>query len=225
MIILVVGSTENYNELLAKFGQNHEISHADDLSDITEELFFKSDVVFDFISHESPEDLEFYHQKPELLVFVHMALTSFAEVAVYTLDSPNQIFGFNGFPTFVNRSILECTLSEEGDLKKLDAIAKKLDTDYEVVEDRVGMVTARVIFMIINEAYFTVQEGTSTKADIDLGMKLGTSYPHGPFEWSKQIGLENVVELLEAVYEDTKDERYKICPLLKKEYLTELALD
>jgi 3-hydroxybutyryl-CoA dehydrogenase len=74
--------------------------------------------------------------------------------------------------------------------------------------------------MIINEAYYTVQEGTATRADIDLAMKLGTNYPYGPFEWCERIGLEHVYHLLEAVYDDTKDERYKIAPLLKKEYLS-----
>ena len=71
--------------------------------------------------------------------------------------------------------------------------------------------------MIINEAYFTVQEGTAEKDAIDQAMKLGTNYPHGPFEWAEMIGLENVLDLLEAVYADTRDERYKVCPLLKKE--------
>jgi 3-hydroxybutyryl-CoA dehydrogenase len=225
MVILVVGSPENYNEMLAKFGQNHELSHTEDLSDITEEVFFNTEVVFDFINHESPENLEFYNQKPEIIVFVHMALTSFHEIAVFTSDIPNLLFGFNGFPTFGSRSVLEFTMSDEKSKDKLQEIADKLGTDFEIVDDRVGMVTPRIIFMIINEAYFTVQEGTASKADIDLGMKLGTNYPFGPFEWSKLIGLENVVELLEAVYDDTKDERYKICPLLKKEYLSELALD
>jgi len=88
-----------------------------------------------------------------------------------------------------------------------------------IVEDRVGMVTPRVICMIINEAYYTTMEGTATKEDIDLAMKLGTNYPFGPFEWALNIGVENVFELLEALYEDTKDDRYRICPLLKKEYL------
>ena len=85
------------------------------------------------------------------------------------------------------------------------------------MEDRVGMVTPRVICMIINEAYFTVQEGTAEKDAIDQAMKLGTNYPMGPFEWSKKIGLQNVKELLESVYEDTKDERYKLCPMIKRE--------
>jgi 3-hydroxybutyryl-CoA dehydrogenase len=73
--------------------------------------------------------------------------------------------------------------------------------------------------MIINEAYYTVQEGTACRTDIDLGMKLGTAYPKGPFEWSEEIGIDHVYETLEALYQDTKDERYKICPLLKTEYL------
>ncbi|NOS93153.1 MAG: 3-hydroxyacyl-CoA dehydrogenase, partial [Cyclobacteriaceae bacterium] len=50
--------------------------------------------------------------------------------------------------------------------------------------------------------------------------KLGTNYPYGPFEWCNKIGIENVYHLLNTVYHDTHDERYKICALLKREYLT-----
>jgi 3-hydroxybutyryl-CoA dehydrogenase len=75
--------------------------------------------------------------------------------------------------------------------------------------------------MVINEAYYTLQEKTATTADIDLAMKLGTNYPYGPFEWAARIGLENIYQLLQAVYADTQDERYRICPLLKKTYLRE----
>ena len=74
---------------------------------------------------------------------------------------------------------------------------------------------------LINEAYYTVQEGTASKKDIDLGMKLGTAYPKGPFEWSQEIGLDHVYETLDALYQDTKDERYKIASLLKTEYFKE----
>jgi 3-hydroxybutyryl-CoA dehydrogenase len=74
--------------------------------------------------------------------------------------------------------------------------------------------------MIINEAYYTVQEGTANRDDIDQAMKLGTNYPMGPFEWCKKIGITDVYETLEALYNDTHDERYKICSLLKHDYLT-----
>ena len=73
--------------------------------------------------------------------------------------------------------------------------------------------------MIINEACYTLQEGTATMSDIDISMKLGTNYPFGPFEWADKIGIKNVYEILENLYNDTKDERYKICPLLKTHYL------
>ena len=62
-------------------------------------------------------------------------------------------------------------------------------------------------------------EGTASREDIDTGMKLGTNYPMGPFEWVAKWGLANIYELLEAMYLDSKDERYKTCPLLKQEYL------
>ena len=68
------------------------------------------------------------------------------------------------------------------------------------------MVTPRIICMIINEAFYTVQEGTASKEDIDLGMKLGTAYPKGPFEWLEIIGIENVYSTLNALYEDSRDE-------------------
>jgi 3-hydroxybutyryl-CoA dehydrogenase len=62
-------------------------------------------------------------------------------------------------------------------------------------------------------------EGTATKTDINLAMKLGTNYPKGPFEFVESIGLDNVYNQLLSLYKDTMDERYKICPLLKQEYL------
>ncbi len=82
------------------------------------------------------------------------------------------------------------------------------------------MVTPRIICMIINEAYFAIEENVASRNDIDLAMKLGTNYPYGPFEWCDKIGIKNVYELLNAVQMYTKDDRYKICELLKKEAFT-----
>ncbi|MEB3059486.1 3-hydroxyacyl-CoA dehydrogenase family protein, partial [Parvimonas sp. D9] len=59
---------------------------------------------------------------------------------------------------------------------------------YQFVPDVPGMVAARVIAMIINEAFFALGDGISSKHDIDTVMKLGTNYPYGPFEWCNLIG-------------------------------------
>lgn len=219
MNILVVGDPINQEEIIAKFGEKHQISTFDLHSEVTEKAFFKAEVIFDFYAADEPESLALYQQKPNLTIFVHMAMSSFGELGLYHELSENTVFGFNGLPTFTNRPILECTLQSNDDTAALKAICAKLKTDYEIVADRVGMVTPRIICMIINEAFYTVQEGTASKEDIDLGMKLGTNYPFGPFEWCEKIGIENVYELLHAIYDDTKEERYKICPRLKQEYI------
>jgi 3-hydroxybutyryl-CoA dehydrogenase len=122
-------------------------------------------------------------------------------------------------PTFIERKITELTIADDKDAPATELLANKLQWNIRVVSDRVGMVTPRIIFMIINEACYTLQEGTASIKDIDTAMKLGTNYPYGPFEWADKIGIKNIYELLEALYNDTKDERYKICSLLKTKYL------
>jgi 3-hydroxybutyryl-CoA dehydrogenase len=142
-----------------------------------------------------------------------------AKVKALGIFPEELLFGFCGLPTLLNRTLLEVSLYDEADREKLAAVCAALGTDYRVVADRVGLVTPRVVCMIINEACYTVQEGTATMQDVDLGMKLGTNYPRGPFAWANAIGVERVYAVLEAMWDDTHDERYKVCPLLKRQAL------
>ncbi len=64
--------------------------------------------------------------------------------------------------------------------------------DVVFVKDEPGLVSARVISMIVNEAFFALAEGVSTMEEIDVAMKLGTNYPYGPFEWLEKIGVANI---------------------------------
>jgi 3-hydroxybutyryl-CoA dehydrogenase len=77
------------------------------------------------------------------------------------------------------------------------------------------MVSARVVAMIVNEAYFALGEAISSKKDIDTAMKLGTNYPFGPFEWSEKVGLKNIYSLLLKLSESSA--RYAIAPAMIKE--------
>lgn len=218
MKILIIGDNKNYQETLLKFGDRHQYSVVGEHRE-AEKFLQSNDLVLDFIIEEEPSQFEIYTQwtTTVLLNTCKISLGELAFIVGNKLQS--KIFGFNGIPTFLNRSIFEVSVwrkKDEADLKKLCA---DLKTDFLIVDDRVGLVTPRVVCMIINEAYYTAQEGTASREDIDKAMKLGTNYPYGPFEWCQRIGVKHVYELLEAVYEDTKDERYKICPALKKEYL------
>ena len=85
----------------------------------------------------------------------------------------------------------------------------------EWLDDISGFIAPRVISSIINEAYFALSEGVSTKEEIDTAMKLGTNYPYGPFEWSRKIGLKNIATLLTKL--SAEEERYTPSKLLLEE--------
>ncbi|HEY9045619.1 MAG TPA: 3-hydroxyacyl-CoA dehydrogenase family protein [Ohtaekwangia sp.] len=218
MNILIIGENTHYKEALQKFGEHHTYSVVGEHRE-AEKFLESHDLVMDFIIDEEPARFEIYVDK-NATVFLNTCKVSLGELTFMVgHDLQSRIFGFNGLPTFINRPILEVSLWRAEDEANLRKICEALKTEFLIVDDRVGLVTPRVICMIINEAYYTVMEGTASREDIDMAMKLGTNYPYGPFEWCKRIGITHVYELLEALYEDTRDERYKICPLLKKEYL------
>lgn len=219
MNILVIGEQINLDETKVKFGENHSYTFERDHRE-AERFVQGSDMVLDFILDEDPFQVEIYADKSNTRVFVNTAKISLAELSnLANHHLKSKLFGFNGLPTFLNRNVLEASVLNREDENQLAELCKILNTEYLLVDDRVGLVTPRIICMIINEAYYTAEEGTATREDIDLSMKLGTNYPYGPFEWCQRIGIKHVYELLEAVYEDTHDERYKICSQLKKEYL------
>ena len=131
-----------------------------------------------------------------------------------------KIIGINALPTMVERTTLEYTNPYDIEIP-IDLFETLGYATSTKVDSRVGLVTPRIICMIINEAFYTVQEGTAVAKDIDTAMKLGTNYPKGPFEFLELIGIKNVYNTLSAIYDDTHEERYKVCALLKKEFLRE----
>ena len=212
MKILIIGSKGQLEEAKRKLGPKHTYQFSSD-SNSVERHINESDAVFDFVMAD-PDRARLYSHRPSTIVFLNTSYVTLSKLAIHT---PGTLFGFCGMPTFFDREILEVTLQKEEDRPVLKKLCDELKTGYQTVSDRVGLVTPRVICMIINEAYYTVEEGTATREDVDMAMKLGTNYPFGPFEWCERIGSKNVCGLLDAVYEDTKDERYSICRLLRDE--------
>lgn len=218
MNILIVGENTNLEECQYKFGSQHQYSlFASAIP--AEKINEKDSVVFDFTIHKSPNRIVHYADL-NLPVFLNTVTITLAELAFGKPDPSNShLFGFNGLPTFLSRELMEVTVLNPEKSYLLNGVCEQLKTSFKVVDDRVGMVSPRIICMIINEAFFTCEEGTASRKDIDLAMKLGTNYPYGPFEWCAKIGIKHVYEVLTAIYDDTKDVRYKVSPLLKKEYL------
>ena len=134
----------------------------------------------------------------------------------HALSETNENFiRINAWPTFLQRNICEAVIINEQSKMIAEFFFNKIEWNFKFVPDIKGMISARIVAAIINEAYFTLQENVSTKVEIDIAMKLGTNYPFGPFEWSEKIGLKNVYELL---FELSKtDSTYKVSEALENE--------
>ena len=121
----------------------------------------------------------------------------------------------NAWPTLLHRSITEVAIPSGMQQETVKSMFDNLQWTYKLVPDIPGMITARVIAMIVNEAYYTLEANVSSREEIDIAMKLGTSYPYGPFEWSTRIGLKHIDSLLKEL--SREDERYLSAPLLQRE--------
>jgi 3-hydroxybutyryl-CoA dehydrogenase len=82
--------------------------------------------------------------------------------------------------------------------------------------DAPGLVVARTIAMLINEAADAVQQGVCSQAGADAAMKLGVNYPAGPFEWLARWSAREVVALLDALDHHYRGERYRASPFLRQ---------
>jgi 3-hydroxybutyryl-CoA dehydrogenase len=213
MKILAIGETTHFNECKARFGGVDVLearSHQEAMS-----VFNQCVAVFDFIIDEDTSQLYVYSACP-VPVFLNSAKSSLQQIVKGDIGAA-QFFGFNGLPTFFNRPVLEVVLRRDTDRDLLAGISTRLDLPYEIVPDRPGMVSARIVSMIVNEAFSAMEDGTASPGDIDLAMKLGTNYPRGPVEWGRQIGLKNICDVLDALYAETGSQRYTICNLLREE--------
>ena len=120
----------------------------------------------------------------------------------------------NAWPGFLNRPIIEVACSNEQYKQQAEKILTALNWKFVFTPDDYGFIAARIIVMIVNEAYYALEENISTKEQVDIAMKLGTNYPYGPFEWSEKIGIEKIYLLLEKL--SGKNRNYTIAAALKQ---------
>jgi 3-hydroxybutyryl-CoA dehydrogenase len=167
-----------------------------------------ADISFDLSFVPEPSRIEILSRLLPRPVFVNSVIHTIAAIG-------QPFIRINAWPGFLNGPSVEISLGPSGSAADLDSLFRALDWKYLVVPDIPGMIGPRVVALIINEAYYTFQAGTSTREEIDLAMKLGTGYPYGPFEWARLIGITRLYALLLALRE--QDSRYSIAETLEEE--------
>jgi len=165
------------------------------------------DLLFDS-SQQRVELLKNFSSKPVIINSVVTTLQKLKEPFIR----------INAWPGFLKRSVVEASYNNETHQLQAKKIFSLLNRRTEWVADKPGFITARVIAMIINEAYFALEEKVSTREEIDIAMKLGTNYPYGPFEWCNKIGIKNIYNLLNEL--SKTNARYRPAESLEKEAIT-----
>ena len=196
-MIVVAASDSQWNELTG-LRSNIEWQRADSAADFDQ--YKNAEAFFCLKEHEIAADFNAL-TKP---VIINSVIQPLAGLAL-----PSNVYRINGWATFLNRPVWEIAGSEN---EAIETLFKAFNIKINFVKDEPGFISARVIAMIINEAFFALEDNVSSKAEIDTAMKLGTNYPFGPFEWAAVIGLENILALLQQLY--STDTRYKPSQLL-----------
>jgi 3-hydroxybutyryl-CoA dehydrogenase len=167
-------------------------------------------IVFDLLFENTKERIFLLKQFLPRPVFINAVNETLAGI-----DHP--FIRINAWPTFLKRDITEVAVLPGQEQVMQDAF-EYLGWRYQVVPDITGMISPRITGMIINEAYFTLDEKVSTKKEIDIAMKSGTHYPYGPFEWSTKIGLKKIYEMLIQLSKENKS--YEVSTLLTHVIIT-----
>lgn len=127
--------------------------------------------------------------------------------------------GFGLLPPLEKARLVELTrtsVAPDPACRAAEAAAREAGLEYEWVGDAPGLVLGRIVCQLVNEAAFAVGEGVGSADDVDVGMKLGLNHPRGPFEWAEEIGSAHVLETIDALWEERREERYRAAPLLRR---------
>ncbi|HSB93015.1 MAG TPA: 3-hydroxyacyl-CoA dehydrogenase family protein [Flavitalea sp.] len=137
-----------------------------------------------------------------------------SETIVTAAEIDQRFIRINSWPGMVSRPVLEMAAGALADIDSGRYTLDLLGLKSMVVPDIPGFISCRILATIINEAYYTLEAGVSSRKEIDTAMKLGTNYPYGPFEWAEKIGINNIIDLLNKL--STEDSRYQPAELLTR---------
>ncbi len=132
---------------------------------------------------------------------------------------PTQFLGlhfFNPVPMMALVELIRGLQTADATVASAEAFAKHLGKTPIVVHNSPGFVVNRLLFPMINEAVFALQEGLATAEEIDNGMKLGCNHPIGPLALADMIGLDVVLAVMEVFKRDFGDSKYRPAPLLRE---------
>jgi 3-hydroxybutyryl-CoA dehydrogenase len=143
---------------------------------------------------------------------------SVTDIAV-TTGRPTKIVGvhfFNPAPVMKLVEIIGTVLIEPEAVTRVADLVKGLGKTPVTIGDRAGFVANRLLFGYLNQAAGMLESGHASRDDIDTAMKTGAGLPMGPFTLMDLIGLDTCLEVLDAIYAESRDRRHAASPVLRE---------
>ncbi|MFZ0334516.1 MAG: 3-hydroxyacyl-CoA dehydrogenase NAD-binding domain-containing protein [Candidatus Acidiferrales bacterium] len=180
----------------------------------------EADLIIEAVPEEMETKLEIFavldkFAKPGAVFASNTSSLSITEMAAITFH-PQNCIGMHFFNPVQKMKLLEIVRGLETSEATLSAcveVGRRMGKEVVVVRESPGFVTSRINAMIGNEAFYMLQEGVATAADIDKALKLGLNHPMGPFELVDLVGLDVRLSILQHLHR-TLGEKYRPCPLL-----------
>ena len=148
------------------------------------------------------------------------ALACSATEAASWAGHPSQVVGWGALPPLSAGGMVEVAAALQSTPEAVagaEAFWASLGLTCARVADGPGLVRARIVCALVNEAAAALAEGVASAEDIDTAMRLGTNYPRGPLAWGDLIGLDVVLGVMRGLQEEFGEDRYRPSPLLARQ--------
>ncbi len=154
----------------------------------------------------------------EAILASNTSSLSITEMGAVT-KRPDKVIGmhfFNPVPVMKLVEITKGAATSEETSEKLVQLAKDLSKNPVRVTEAPGFVVNRILIPMINEAVYLLAEGVASTEDIDDAMKFGSNHPIGPLALADLIGIDVCLAVMEVLYQEFSDSKYRPCPLMRK---------
>lgn len=156
--------------------------------------------------------------KEDVIFVTNTATLSVTELASHT-SRPDRIIGCVFVFPMHELTMIEIVKglgTSDKTLKKVKKFISGLKKDSIDVLEYPGCVSTRIILTYINEALYTVMEGIASPEDVDKSIRIGYNVPYGPLKLADKMGLDEVLLMLQHLFDELGDLKYRPCPLLRK---------